>query len=223
MNIVEELLKLDYIVVGVGRRYGRWVETLQEKCPCVSITENRNLLGLRSSENSQEKDSFIYDAIKDGKLHWLKADVRIHREIERTIEEVKKVYGTIDLAVNISVINKDTDYLKDAISTARDGEDIYIRLPGAYKPEYIGRYGLYRNGSPGSEHSLFTNLVGIINLNKVEKENGVKLIINPDQVDELTNALTKKLTELDPDGTITLNLREGDILIDYINKMISSK
>lgn len=208
IKIVTDLLKSNYTVIGVGRRYNKWVETIQIKCPSINIT-NDNLL---KTDIKLKDNTYLYDAIIDKRLHWLKADVRISSEIEKVIKETLRIYDHIDLAVNISIIDKKVDYLKEIISTTRDKDDIYIRLLGAYISEYNGRYGLNRIGSPGNEHPFFTNLVGIINLNRIEKEFGVKKIINPNNVDELTDALTKKLSELDSDGTIRLDLRKDNLI-----------
>lgn len=184
---IKALLKENYNVVGMGRQYGRWVETV----------------------NGEKLGSYL----QTGQLQWQKVDVRLHREIRTALEATQKVLGKIDACINASVIKPNFDPLVDTISTALDGSDISVRLPGAYSDSYRGRYDLYREGTPGNENSFFTNLVGLLNLNRIEQEMAIGRIVNPANIDPLSDALTKLLTQLDPHRTITISFDDIEHIV----------
>lgn len=189
VSLTKKLLERGYNVINVSRRNSRWME---------SIVKNS-----------------LQPYVNNKKLQWIKADVRLYREITNALDMVSKL-GPIDACVNISTIKPNFDLLKDSIPTSRDGSDIFLRLPGAYSESYHGRYDLYREGSPGNEHSLFTNLIGVMNLNRSQQEKNVRKIFNPTGVDELADTLVKMLSKLDPDRTFNLPLEDINTIPDLI-------
>lgn len=190
ISTIESFLRENYNVIGMGRQYGRWVEAVS---------------GAR-----------LESYLQSGQLQWQKVDVRLHRDVRTALESVQRVIGKIDICINLSVIKPNFDPLVDTISTALDGGDISIRLPGAYSQSYRGRYDLHREGSPGNENSFFTNLVGLLNLNRVEQELGIGKIVNPANIDDLSDALTKLLSKLDPHRTITLSFESNKNIFSLI-------
>lgn len=109
-------------------------------------------------------------------LSWRSCDVRINREVSRVIKEVKEEYGSVDLIVNISLIETDLNLYNHYFSIERDDKDIIIKLPGAYKKNYRRALSLYHKGSPGSESHIFTNMFGTINITRAAVEEGVSRV-----------------------------------------------
>lgn len=189
MSITKKLLKEKYTVINVSRRKSRWIE---------GVIKNN-----------------LHTYVSDGQLQWVKADVRIYREIVNAMKIISKL-GSIDICINISIIAPNSDLLTDNIPTSRDGSDLFLILPGAYNHKYNGKYDLHREGSPGNEHSLFTNLIGMLNLNKAQKEFGINKIINLNGIDELSDTLLSQIGKRDPDNVFNISLDKIENILQLI-------
>lgn len=163
IGAMKEMAKRNNVIIAASRRHSKWGDIVKK--------------------NPELK----------GKVQWIKCDVRLHRDVDRVLSEVKKTYGRIDVAVNMAVINGDDNLLKTPISTGKDGNDIYLKLPGAYKYNYKGRLPLYKKGAPGTEHSFFTNFIGLSNLIRSEHKHNVQILVNPKNVSPLCDTLTDEL------------------------------
>jgi NAD(P)-dependent dehydrogenase (short-subunit alcohol dehydrogenase family) len=189
MSITKKLLTEKYTVINVSRRKSRWIE---------GVIKNN-----------------LQSYVSDGQLQWVKADVRIYKEIVSAMKIITKL-GSIDTCINISIIKPNSDLLNDNIPTLRDDRDLFLRLPGAYDHEYNGKYDLHREGSPGNEHSLFTNLIGMLNLNKSQKEFKIEKIINLNGIDELSDTLLSQIGKRDPNNVFNVSLDEIQNILSLI-------
>lgn len=151
-SLLEKLSEKDCNVVCASRRHSKWFQ----------MTE-RN------------------DKIKRSSFIWVHCDNRLHRDIERVFQVSEKwsKKAPIDLVVNMAVINANNDLLKCPFQTQRNGDDVVLRVTGAYNKDYEYCGKLHRKGGMGNEHGFITNVIGTLNLVRLSKEAGAKKIIIP--------------------------------------------
>jgi hypothetical protein len=109
---------------------------------------------------------------------WIQCDTRLNREVEHVFTNVSERYGKIDAVLNLAMINVNYKLLEIPMTSEKDGEDIFLKLPGAYKRAYKGSLMLYRRGAPGSEMGFFTNVIGAINISRMAIKHDVDMVIH---------------------------------------------
>lgn len=164
IKFMKEIAKLDdRIIVGISRQSCRWEKILKDNPELV------------------------------GKVQWMRCDSRLYKEVEGLFGEILKLYGRIDAVLFMSVIAGETNIINLPISTCRNSDDCFIKLPGAYTIKYKGQSKLFREGAPGTEHPFFTNFVGLANLNRAATQFKVKTRVNPTDTNPFSDLLVKDL------------------------------
>jgi len=125
-------------------------------------------------------------------IPWIRCDVRINADVESVFDNIKEWYGSIDYVINCAVIDKQDQYLQHILPSRRQSDNIITTLPGAYS-DSGKRYHLHKKGAPGSEHSLFTNFIGMINVAYYAYHYHVEKLIIPKSSNPLINALANQL------------------------------
>ena len=98
----------------------------------------------------------------DDKVAWIYMDTRISSSLRDAFGKILCACGRIDVVVNLACLKG--DYQMHTLSGERNGDDIHIKLTGAYKLDYEGNVHVHRRESTGVESWIFTNVIGLINV-----------------------------------------------------------
>lgn len=176
-----------YVVFGASGKHG--INFMHE---IAGLEKDRVIVAVSRQSCRWEKISEEHPEF-NGKVQWMRCDTRLQKEVDDTFSYILKTYGRIDAVIFMSVIAGENDIIKRPISTCRNNNDCFIKLPGAYNLKYKGSSKLYRLGSPGTEHPFFTNFVGLANLNRAANKYKVKVRVNPIGVSPYADLLVRGL------------------------------
>jgi NAD(P)-dependent dehydrogenase (short-subunit alcohol dehydrogenase family) len=155
------------------------------------LTEEGHNVILASRRATRAADMRIETKLS---FDWIQCDTRLNREVEYVFTDVSERYGKIDAVINLAMINVNYNFLEIPMTCEKDGEDIFLKLPGAYKRAYKGSLMLYRRGAPGSEMGFFTNVIGAINISRIAIKHDVDLVIHQKIDDDIiVTALMKEM------------------------------
>lgn len=141
------------------------------------------------------RESRFLDRSFPGDVSWIYMDTRISSTLSDAFTAIRSRCDSIDLVVNMASIR--VPYIIHALTGERNGDDIHLKLTGAYKLDYTGELRMHRRSAPGIESWLFTHVIGLINVGEVCYTHNVHKLITLDSDNEIVKGVITEMQKRD--------------------------